>query len=159
MLKRLQKFSLFIKLSKCLFSITEINFLDYHIDIAGISMNICRILTVVEWPLFKSFHNVQIFLRFTNFYQQFIVAYSVVIAPMTDLLLRMQKGKKTDSFTWTKKADEAFCMLKKCFLSASLLQHFNLKKPSQVEMNASGKEVAGILLQPSNESTDTEQFI
>ena len=155
-LERLQKFNLFIKLLKCLFSVTEVNFLGYRIDIAGISMNMRRVLTVVKWPLLKSFHDVQVFLRFANFYQQFIVAYLMVIAPMTDLLLRMQKGKKTGPFTWTKEADEVFCMLKECFLSAPLLQHFNPEKPSQVETDASGKGVAGILLQPSDESAGTE---
>ena len=47
-------------------------------------------------------------------------------------------------------------MLKECFLSALLLQYFNLKKSSQIKMNASDKKVAGILLQSSNESIDTE---
>ena len=47
-------------------------------------------------------------------------------------------------------------MLKEYFLSTLLLQYFNLKKSSQIEMDASGKEVAEILLQSSNESTDTE---
>ena len=61
-----------------------------------------------------------------------------------------------NSFIWTEEADEVFYMLKECFLSALLLQYFNLKKSSQVKMNASGKEVAEILLQSSNESTDTE---
>ena len=63
------------------------------------------------------------------------------------------------SFTWTEEADEAFYMLKECFLSALLLQYFNSEKFSQIKMTASGKEVAEILLQPSNKSTDTEQFI
>ena len=62
-------------------------------------------------------------------------------------------------FIWTEEADEAFYMLKEYFLSALLLQYFNLKKLSQIEMNALGKEVAGILLQSSNESIGTEQFI
>ena len=75
---------------------------------------------------------------------------------MTNLLLRMQKRKKTDSFIWTEEADEAFYMLKEYFLSALLLQYFNSEKSSQVKMNASGKEVAEILLQSSNKSTDTE---
>ena len=75
---------------------------------------------------------------------------------MTNLLLKMQKKKKINSFIWTEEADEAFYMLKEYFLSALLLQYFNLKKSSQVKMNASGKEVAEILLQSSNKSTDTE---
>ena len=47
-------------------------------------------------------------------------------------------------------------MLKEYFLSALLLQYFNSEKSSQIKMNASDKEVAGILLQSSNKSTDTE---
>ena len=78
---------------------------------------------------------------------------------MIDLLLEMQKKKKTSSFTWTEEADKAFCMLKEYFLSALLLQYFNSEKPSQIKMNASDKEVAEILLQFNNKSTDTEQFI
>ena len=78
---------------------------------------------------------------------------------MTDLLLRMQKRKKTDSFIQTEEADKAFCMLKECFLSTLLLQYFNSEKLSQVETDASDKEVAEILLQSSNKSIDTEQFV
>ena len=60
------------------------------------------------------------------------------------------------SFIWTEEADKAFCMLKEYFLSALLLQYFNLKKSSWIKMNASGKEIAEILLQSSNKSTGTE---
>ena len=58
-----------------------------------------------------------------------------------------------NSFIWTEEADKAFYMLKEYFLSALLLQYFNSEKSSQVEMNASGKEVAEILLQSSDKST------
>ena len=78
---------------------------------------------------------------------------------MTDLLLKMQKRKKMNSFIQTEEADEAFYMLKEYFISTLLLQYFNSEKPSQIKMDASGKEVAEILSQPSNKSTDTEQFI
>ena len=80
----------------------------------------------------------------------------IVIVFMTDLLLEMQKEKKTGLFIWTEEADEAFYMFKECFLSVLLLQYFNLKKFSQIEMNALDKEVAEILLQSSNKSTGTE---
>ena len=75
---------------------------------------------------------------------------------MTDLLLKMQKKKKISSFIWIKEADKAFYMLKKYFLSTLLLQYFNSEKSSQIKTDASGKEVAEILLQSSNKSTDTE---
>ncbi len=48
MLERLHKFDLFIKLSKCVFSIIEIDFLDYYINIAGVLINTRRIITIIN---------------------------------------------------------------------------------------------------------------
>jgi hypothetical protein len=39
-----------------------------------------------------------VFLGFTNFYRGFIVYYSAVITPITDLLLGIVKGKKSGPF-------------------------------------------------------------
>jgi hypothetical protein len=38
------------------------------------------------------------FLRFTNFYYHFIFKYSIIIALITNLLKRMEKGKKKGLF-------------------------------------------------------------
>jgi hypothetical protein len=45
-LERLRQFGLYIKLSKCLFNITKVDFLSYVIEVVGILMNLCRIATI-----------------------------------------------------------------------------------------------------------------
>jgi hypothetical protein len=45
-LKRLRQFDLYIKLSKCLFNTTKMNFLSYVIRVAGISMNLRRVAII-----------------------------------------------------------------------------------------------------------------
>jgi hypothetical protein len=48
-LERLQQYSLYIKLSKCLFSVEELKFLSYIIGILGISMDYRRVATIRDW--------------------------------------------------------------------------------------------------------------
>jgi Reverse transcriptase (RNA-dependent DNA polymerase) len=48
-LERLRQYSLYAKLSKCLFSVEELEFLDYIIGILGISMDYRRVATIRDW--------------------------------------------------------------------------------------------------------------
>jgi Reverse transcriptase (RNA-dependent DNA polymerase) len=45
-LERLRQYNLYTKLSKCLFSIEELEFLDYIIGILGISMDYRKVVTI-----------------------------------------------------------------------------------------------------------------
>ena len=98
-LKRLRENGLYVKLSKCEFSTTEVDFLGYRISTTGVSMDTRRVQAIQEWPAPKSFRDIQVFLRFINFYRGFISQYSAVVVSITDLLIKMQKGKKTKLFT------------------------------------------------------------
>jgi hypothetical protein len=150
-LERLRKASLFVKLSKCEFSTDAIDFLGYRIGVAGISMDMSRVRTIQEWPIPESFRDIQVFMGFCNFYRRFIYRFSAVTAPLTDLLKGMQKGRKTGPFQLTAEARQAFSMLQQCFMQAPLLQHFDPKKISRVETDASGDGIGGVLSQPADE--------
>jgi RNase H-like domain found in reverse transcriptase len=78
---------------------------------------------------------------------------------MTDLLKGIEKGRKYGPFMWTVEADQAFRLIKECFQKAPLLQHFDNRKPSQVESDAYITRLLGILSQPSDESIGTARFI
>ena len=71
-LDQLRKHSLFANLKKCRFHQDEIRFLGYVVLSKGISMEAERIQVVKDWPELKSVRNIQVFLGFANFYQQFI---------------------------------------------------------------------------------------
>ena len=124
-LDRLKEYSLYIKLSKCKFFTREVDFLGYRVGVDGVSMDPSRVSAIQEWPVLKSFRDIQVFLGFANFYRGFIHRYSAVVAPITDLLVGMKAGKKTGPFEWTEEADAAFRTLKDCFSDAPMLAHFD----------------------------------
>jgi hypothetical protein len=78
---------------------------------------------------------------------------------MTDLLKGMVKGRKHGPFIWTGEAEHAFRTLKECFQTAPLLQHFDPRKPTQVECDACIIGVGGILSQPSDESVGSKRLV
>ena len=155
-LDRLRQYSLYAKLSKCEFHVREVDFLGYRIGIAGISMDMRRVQTILDWPTPDSYRDIQVFIGFVNFYRRFIYKFSVVAAPITGLLVGMEKGKKSGPFTWTDDAEEAFRTLKECFMAAPLLIHFDPRKPTKVETDASGFGIAGVLSQPSGDQARQE---
>ena len=146
-LERLKEYSLYAKLSKCKFFEREVDFLGYRVGVDGVSMDPSRVEAIREWPVPKSFRDIQVFLGFANFYRGFISRYSRVVAPITNLLVGMVKGKKTGPFEWTGEADHAFRTLKDCFSSAPMLAHFDPERQSRVEVDASGEAIGGVLTQ------------
>ena len=85
-LDQLRKHSLFANLKKCRFHQDEIRFLGYVVSSKGISMEAKRIEVVKDWPEPKSVRDIQVFLGFANFYQQFIQGFSRIAAPLTSML-------------------------------------------------------------------------
>src|SRR6266576_1964050 len=81
---------------------------------------------------------------FTNFYRRFITKYTKVTSPITDLLKKPNAG---DRWEWTRAADLAFQKLKRAFVEAPILQHFDPEKPITLQTDASGFAIAGILNQ------------
>ena len=98
MLLRLRKYSLYIKLLKCEFFTDTVDFLGYCISVTGVLIDPSRVQAILEWPAPTSFRKIQVFLGFTNFYRGFMIHYLAVIVPITDLLIRIIKGKKLGPF-------------------------------------------------------------
>ena len=139
-----------------MFHTESVNFLEYQIGVNGISMDPSRVKTIREWPIPCSFQDIQILLEFTNFYRQFIYKYSSIVTPMTDLLKGMIRGKKMGPFNWPASADQVLSKLKACFKGASVLQHYNSEKPTQMETDVSEFAIGGVLSQPSEEHANSK---
>ncbi len=141
-LKQLRKFHLFLKAEKCTFHQPTIQFLGYIIDSGGIRMDEGKVEAISSWPIPTTIKELQRFLGFSNFYCRFILNYSTITSPLTNLL----RGK-AKSLTWNPAATEAFHTLKKVFTSAPLLIHPNPELPFVVEVEASTMGVGAVLSQ------------
>ena len=49
-LQRLHQYNLYAKLSKCQFSVTQTDFLEYILYPDGVAMELSKVKTIEEWP-------------------------------------------------------------------------------------------------------------
>ena len=82
----MRQHGLYAKLSKCKFSITNVEFLGYVLGPDGIAMERSHIDFIMEWPEPTSYREVQVFLGFANFYRRFIAKYSKIALPLMAML-------------------------------------------------------------------------
>ena len=148
-LERLRPAGLYAKPSKCQFYQSEIEFLRYIISPEGISMDLRRIESVMDWPEPTTLREVQVFLGFCNFYRRFITNYAKTAKALTDLTKGAINGKKSgklnDEFRDVER--QAFRRLKEKFSEAPLLRHYDPRKPTKIETDASGFAVAAVISQ------------
>ncbi len=97
-LKRLRKFKLYASLKKCAFFIIKVNFLEFVVFIESISMNLSKIDIIKTWFRSKMYQEIQVFLRFINFYWRFIHHYFQIVKFLTELLRDSVKDVKMNSF-------------------------------------------------------------
>src|SRR5437667_1397472 len=129
-LQRLRQYNLYAKLSKCQFSVTQTDFLGYILHPDGVAIELSRVKTIEEWPEPQSYKNIQVFLRFANFYRRFIANFSTIASPLSDMLKGIKKGKKTGAFVLTSSMQAVFQRLRDAFTKALVLAHFDRENQS-----------------------------
>ncbi|KAI2647423.1 Transposon Tf2-11 polyprotein [Labeo rohita] len=139
---------LYLKLEKCEFHKSSVQFLGYNINSEGVLMDQGKVDAIQNWPQPDSIKALQRFLGFANFYCRFIKDYSSIIAPLTSLL----RGKSR-RLTWDPAAHEEFQHIKKLFSTAPLLHHPDPNLPFTVKADASTTGVGAVLSQAVVEST------
>ena len=97
-LLRLRKHKLYAKLSKCKFSILKLEFLSFYVKVDKIKPDLKRIYSIIKWLKPKSFHDMQVFLGFANFYCCFVHKYSHIAHGLINLLVSIENGRKTTPF-------------------------------------------------------------
>ena len=85
-LGELRKHSLFANLKKCRFYQEEVCFLGYVVSSQGIRMEEERINAIKVWFKPKLVRDIQVFIRFANFYRRFIQDFSKIAALFTSML-------------------------------------------------------------------------
>jgi hypothetical protein len=147
-LERMRQHGLYAKPSKCSFYKNEVEFLGFIVGQDGVSMDYRRVDAIASWEMPKSYHDIQVFIGFCNFYRRFIHNFSRIALPLTSLLKGSKNGKKPGSVNLDQEQQEAFQRLIDAFRSAPLLRHFDPQLQIRLETDASNLGMAGILSQP-----------
>jgi hypothetical protein len=104
-LKVFEEKQLYERPSNCSFGVKEVEYLGHIVSHEGVTVNLNKIKSMMEWPILKTLKNYRVFLRLVGYYHKFVKNYGRIEAPIMALL-------KKDAFSWTEKAMQAFEKLK-----------------------------------------------
>ena len=139
-LEILRKEKLYGKISKCVFGVTEVEYLGHIISQDGVSVDPQKVQAITEWPVPRSKQHVQSFLGLVNYYRRFIRDCSKIAKPLTELT-------KNTPFEWNEPQKNSFELLKKAICSVPVLRNFDAALPIYVTTDASQYAIGAVLEQ------------
>ena len=104
-----------LKLSKCEFGKSEVEFLGMVVGCGCIQMDPAKLSAIATWPPLKTVKAVRSFLGFCNFYRRFIPGFSNTVAPITTLT------QKNYPWAWGPDQQTAFTTILSTFQMAPIL--------------------------------------
>ena len=98
---------------------------------------------MADWPTPTSVKDVRSFLGLASFYRKFIIRFSEIAAPLTDLT-KKGRAEVWSPEVWTDKEESAFRQLKTTMVTAPVLQLPDFDREFTVTTNASEVSVVAI---------------
>ena len=148
LLDRLNKANLTINLAKSSFGKATVNFLGHIVGQGKVCPLESKVQAVKEFPPPKDKRSLMRFLGMAGFYRKFCKNFSVITAPLTDLL------KKDHSYNWTKSCEEAFDKIKSLLISQPVLAAPSFDRPFKLAIDASDAGIGAVLLQEGHDGMD-----
>ena len=140
-LAQMEELSLHLRLTKCQFTVPEVEYLRMIIQPNEIAMDPVKLNGIAAWPTPTKLKEVRSFLGCANYYQCFIPEYSFVARPLIDLT------KKDHPWEWTPTCQKAFNNLKALFLKQPALRVPNPSASFAIATDTSKFASGGVLLQ------------
>ncbi|KAL6506421.1 hypothetical protein OROGR_024602 [Orobanche gracilis] len=127
-------------MSKCVFGVPIVHYLGHVISAEGVRADQEKVKAILDWPTPTSVTGLRGFLGLTGYYRRFVRHYASLTSPLTDLL-------KSQSFTWSDQADQAYQLLKHTMTTLPVLALPDFTLPFDLTTDASAKAVGAVLSQ------------
>eukprot|EP00253_Pinus_taeda_P035635 PITA_35635 len=112
----------------------------HHIK-QGLHVDPAKIQVIWDWPALTTLIELHIFLGLTNFYRRFVLGFSHITWPLS----QVTKGGAKEKFFWSKYQQKAFTKLKHCLCSTPVLTLPDLQQPFEIETYVSDYAIGAIL--------------
>lgn len=140
-LELLQEANLKLKLSKCSFLNTSVDYLGHTVSADGILPNAGKVEAIQQFPVPRTVEQIKSFLGMAGFYRAFIEGFGKIAQPLTKLL------RLNVDFVWGTEQEESFRQLQKCLIEAPVLKFPDFDLPFIVHTDASAYAVGAVLMQ------------
>ncbi|PHT93372.1 hypothetical protein T459_01254 [Capsicum annuum] len=137
----LRENELCVKREKCTFAQPKVQFLGHTISQGQIQMDSDKVEAIRDWEVPTKVPELRSFLGLANYYRRFILGYSDIAAPLTDLL------KKNRAWEWNSSCQGAFDNLKAAIIKEPVLALPDFTKLFEVQTDASDFAIGGVLMQ------------
>ena len=131
----------YLKLSKCSFQMTEVNYLGHVISGGKVSPDPKKTQAVADWPTPTNVAQLRSFVGLATWFRKFIQGFSRLTLPLTALT------KQNAPWVWTAECQAAFDAIKQALVSAPVLVLPDFNQPFSVVCDASDYGIGAVLLQ------------
>lgn len=155
-LSRLHQENLKVKLEKCCFFQTEVNYLGHVISKEGVATDPQKISAVADWPRPTNVTELRSFLGFGSYYRRFVEGFAKMAAPLHYLVSELidpqtkRPFRKPIGELWTDECEKSFSDLKARLVCAPVLAYANFSLPFILEVDASLSGLGAVLSQEQN---------
>ncbi|KAK9674807.1 RNase H-like domain found in reverse transcriptase [Popillia japonica] len=148
-LNALRDAKLTLKLNKCKFASTEVDYLGFIVTRDGIKPSARKTVAIRDFPRPRNPHDIRRFLGLISFFRRFVPGCAEKTRPLSELV------KKDAVYQWKQEQENAFVILKEALLTEPVLALYDPTAPTELHTDASAKGLAGMLLQMDHDSNPT----
>jgi hypothetical protein len=107
---------------------TQVQYLGYIIDESGVHVDPTKIQVILDWPAPINLIELHSFLGLANFYRMFVLGFSHITWPLS----QVTKGGVKEKFLWSESQQKAFVELKYRLCCAPMLTLLDFQQPFEI---------------------------